>query len=276
MQIHWNQFQLAYTIIFNGYISRKHLAETSIAVSAHRTPKSVISIFFFSTCLFNWQTAEPGNQSVNFLGVARLFPRLLSAVRYWRLCPGLPSRSLLTSTLLIFSTWYSFVLDDLSWQLSQEMLSLTASADCVELVLGKMTIQICPSLNSIGFPGNDVTETQSFLMSLNLNKLPAKPSLWSSAIGDAQFQRAASQSQIAHIPSCPTICAIFFFPRITNPNIHARLIPQPERTSAVSHHRRCSWNQIRCLQSILSFISAPFSIFQWINSLPLFSPHGFE
>lgn len=140
MQIHWNQFQLAYTIIFNGYISRKHLAETSIAVSAHRTPKSVISIFLFSTCLFNWQTAEPGNQSVNFLGDARLFPRLLSAVRYWRLCPGLPSRSLLTSTLLIFSTWYSFVLDDLSWQLSQEMLSLTASADCVELVLGKMTI----------------------------------------------------------------------------------------------------------------------------------------
>lgn len=111
----------------------------------------------------------------------------------------------------------------------QEMLPLTVSVDCVESIpmknehLWGFLTQIHPSFIFIGFTGNDVTKTQSFLLSF-----------WTSTScllilhhhhGDLpletpQFPEPASQSQIAHVPSCPLVCAIFF-PIIMSPSAHA-------------------------------------------------------
>lgn len=66
-EINFNWF-----ILFNRYISNRHLATTGIVVSMYSALKCVVLWLVFFPCLFNWQTAGSGNQRVNFLR-AKLF-----------------------------------------------------------------------------------------------------------------------------------------------------------------------------------------------------------
>lgn len=126
----------------------------------------------------------------------------------------------------------------------QEMLPLTVSVDCVESIpmknehLWGFLTQIHPSFIFIGFTGNDVTKTQSFLLSF-----------WTSIScllilhhhhGDLPLETPnfLSQPHKAKLLTCHLVpWSVQFFPHNNEPKCTcSHFIPQSEYTPAVSHH----------------------------------------